>query len=42
MSGSYYNLDVPTYIRRLPPCGAFIVFLWEFDKRVRSGEIRWR
>jgi hypothetical protein len=42
MSGSRFNLDVPTFIRRMPPCGALILFIREFCGRVRSGELRWR
>jgi hypothetical protein len=35
-------LDMPTYIRRLPVCGALVVLIREFSARVASGEITWR
>jgi hypothetical protein len=36
------TLDLPTYIRRLPVCGALILLIREFSARVASGEITWR
>lgn len=37
-----YTFDVPTFIRRMPPCGTKLAWIREFTARVLNGTLVWR